>query len=356
MLQEKTFTERIPELEGKVEELPATETWARSFHVFDRRSLVAIDTARAAKRPLLVRGETGTGKSQLARAAAKVLGYHFVSKVIDAQTEIEDLWFRYDAVKRLGEAQLLSIVSTKDSEGSVSRDVNKELAAERFIVPGPMWWTFDRNGAAKHCQKVKLSEQEYALYLNKETLEEASESKRPSVLLLDEIDKADVNLANSLLEALGNSSFRVSILGEIVGARDASICPLVVITSNDEKQLPPAFLRRCVVLELSLPEDPDVFRDLLCKRGRQHHQGNNGKSSIADKVLEEAASQLWNDREKAKELGLPLPGQAEYLDILNVLVENAKGTENQSALLKEISEFVFQKHSSLRESSSEIQK
>lgn len=344
----RTFERLVDNIDTKeVYALAATETWPKTYHAFDRRSLLAIDAARAAKRPLLIRGEPGTGKSQLARAAAHILNSHFISKVIDAQTEIEDLWFRYDAVRRLGEAQLLGAMGESDSIKK-----REELQLKHFIIPGPMWWAFDWQDALNHCQEAKLAEYGYPVYPSEQS---TTKKKRSTVLLLDEIDKADADLANSLLEALGNSSFRVDMLGKTIGARDeTSTCDLVVITSNEEKHLPPAFLRRCVVLKLSLPENQLDFIDFLCLRGKQHHQNSNskGKSTISDEVLEEAAKQLWHDRQQATRLGLSLPGQAEYLDMLNVLVENAKTPEKQLELLNEMSEFVFQKHDGLQTSSS----
>ena len=325
----------------KVYELEATETWSHSFHVFDQRSLLAIDAARAAKRPLLVRGEPGTGKSQLARAAAHILGSHFISKVIDAQTQIEDLWFHYDAVKRLGEAQLLG-ATQKDSP-----DLDVKLELKRFIIPGPMWWAFDKEDAAKHFKDAQLAERGYATPLFQQNSNAIS--KEHSVLLLDEIDKADADLANSLLETLGNGAFRVNMLGKTIGANNStSTCSLVVITSNDERHLPPAFLRRCVVLKLTLPKSETKFCKLLCKRGKQHHQDEKGNSTISHDVLNKAAQQLWEDRQRAETKGVSLPGQAEYLDMLSVLVEHAENPEKQLSLLEKVREFVFQKHDVLK--------
>lgn len=336
-----TFEKLIEKVDtSETYELPAIETWPHSYHVFDKRSLKAIDAARAARRPLLVKGEPGTGKSQLARAAAKVLNSHFIYKVIDAQTEIEDLWFRYDAVRRLGEAQLLAVRQGNSSP----EELNQKLNLKHFIIPGPMWWAFDWQDAAQHCKDAKLAENEYPTYA-------ASENKS-SVLLLDEIDKAEADLANSLLEVLGNGSFKVDLLGKTVGA-NSTACPLVIITSNDERHLPPAFLRRCLVLKLTLPKKEKQFIELLRDRGKQHHQDSKGNSVITEEVLEEAARQLWQDRVKAEDLGLSLPGQAEYLDMLNALVENAETKEKQLEYLEETREFVFQKHDALKTNSAE---
>lgn len=85
-------------------------TWPASVHLFDQQSADAVLAALAAERPLLVRGETGAGKSQLARAAAQALGRLFVSTVVHSRSEAQDLQWEYDAVARLGEAQVLASV------------------------------------------------------------------------------------------------------------------------------------------------------------------------------------------------------------------------------------------------------
>lgn len=304
--------------------LAEVETWPESYHVFDRRSLLAVDAARASGRPLLVRGEPGTGKSQLARAVAHpdLLNARFVSKVIDAQTDIEDLWFRYDAVQRLAVAQI-----AKD-------DSLADLEVGKFIIPEAMWLAYDFE-SAKAQSDVANSK------LPEHLQQRAEAEKTETVLLLDEIDKADADLANSLLEVLGNGAFRVNMLqGKTVGGKTK---PLVIFTSNDEKQLPPAFLRRCIVLNLALPTTEARFKDFLKERARKHHPDK----TLSEEVLEEAASLLWKDRRAAEGLGLSRPGQAEYLDMIKVLVESEVEEQAQLELLDEVQDFVFRKHEAL---------
>ncbi|HRI06583.1 MAG TPA: AAA family ATPase [Nannocystaceae bacterium] len=117
-------------------------------HRFDEESLNAIFAALAAERPLLVRGEPGTGKSQLARAAAEVLGRAFIWRVVDAQTQVSDLFYTFDAISRLARAQVVGplLAGAKDPvTGEAGMlDVRALLDERNFVAPGPLWWAFAR--------------------------------------------------------------------------------------------------------------------------------------------------------------------------------------------------------------------
>ena len=180
------------------------------------------------------------------------------------------------------------------------------------------------------------------------------------VLLIDEIDKADTSLPNSLLEVLGNGGFRVPLLNQTVRTPLGSPTPLVIITTNEERELPPAFVRRCLVLHLRVDDEQflrgwwnrqlvqrsELFspeRALikwLAERGETHFAG-----IFTAKVRERAAELLARDRRKARQAGLIRPGQAEYLDLLRALRNMAadSGEQRQLALLEQISPFVLVK-------------
>jgi len=332
--------------------LSAIGTWRKNVHVFDDRSAQAIRAALAAGRPLLVRGEPGTGKSQLARAAAKVLQRKFLSQVIDAHTEIQDLWYRFDAVSRLGNAQVLSVNGKPE-------DVKSELDPKKYLSPGILWWAFAWERAEKH-------QCEHPLF--RPDQQDHFEKNNGVVLLLDEIDKADADLPNSLLETLDNGKFTVPWIHDSVGIDGQGKIPrpLVVITTNEDRQLPGAFVRRCLVLDLSLPEKESDLIEHLKERAVHHfplkeetdqeesdqeikrdqHKRLLAKSRFDERVLTEVAKQLYQDRQQADALGVTPPGQAEYLDILRVLdrfVRN-EAPEKQLALLKEIQDFSFKKY------------
>lgn len=310
-------------------EIPATGSWEKTKHVFDEESIWAVNASLASRRPLLIKGEPGTGKSQLARAAAFVLKRGFLSEVVYSGLECHDLQFRFDAVARLGKAQILGAKAGCDD----MLDIDRELDPINFLTPGPLWWTFDWVSAKKHIKDNKIDAK----------IPEVSDDFNPdngSVLLIDEIDKADADLPNGLLETLGNGGFKVPYLDKPVKFSGRNI-PLVVVTTNGERELPAAFVRRCMVLELKLDKDKLKLSKWLIKRGRVHF-----KDRCDDAVIARAAKLLVNDREVAIQEGITPPGQAEYLDLLRA-VSNLSDTGNDPAeVLEFISKFALKKHSS----------
>jgi MoxR-like ATPase len=227
-----------------------------SVYVYTDEIVLMINVALATGRPLLISGSAGSGKSSLARNVARLRKWHYFEEVITPRTQARDLLWRFDAVRRLRDAQA------------------KELGPiEQYLRRGVLWEAF------------------------------VADDKR-SVVLLDEIDKADPDVPNSLLVALGSLEFTVEETNEPVVA-SASEPPLVVITTNNERELPKPFMRRCVLLAL---QPPDVPR--LLEIADAHGLGQDEKlaRSLAERVVELAA--------KASAAGLPEPSAAEYLDAL----------------------------------------
>jgi len=300
--------------------LPAMAAWPESRHLFDDVQRDALRAAEAAGRPLLVRGDPGTGKSQLAHAAAVAAGRLFLPFVVDSRTEASDLMWRYDAVARLADAHLSGVPGAGVPQG---------LDAKQYVQPGPLWWAFNWTAAAVQADQLRAK-------CSQPDQPNAWSPAQGSVLLIDEIDKAEAELPNGLLEALGNGRFTVPLTGTVVQRAAGAPAPLVVITTNDERELPAAFLRRCMVLTLELPQGA-ALKDFLVARGRLHF-GAWARQHQA--VLDAAADDLLQDREDAVRKGLYQPGLAEYLDLLRALM-NVGG--DPAAQLGRLRQFAYRK-------------
>lgn len=305
--------------------LPTTGSWPQTRHQFDEKSIWAIRAAVAARRPLLVRGEPGSGKSQLARAAAHIMRRAFIFEVIHAGSQGRDLQYYYDTVARLGEAQTLPV------SGNAGMEIKKKLDPTHFITPGALWWAFNWDHA--HAQFERSNQA-----VRRPVRPAGWQPEKGTVLLIDEIDKADADLPNGLLETLGNGAFSVPYLDMPVRIPGDSF-PLVIITTNEERELPAAFIRRCLVLHLKLPQAEDALLEWLCERGRIHFEDD-----CSEMVRREAAIELIKDRVAAMQRGLPPPGQAEYLDILRAVKNIAgKSYQKQIQVLMSIQDFALVK-------------
>lgn len=320
--------------------LPAVGTWPESQHLFDMESVWAIRTALATGRPLLLRGKPGMGKSQLARAAAVKLGVPFLSVVVDERTERDDLLLSYDAVARLAQAQVVGALA-KDGE-----DWKKGLEEQCFIRPGPLWWAFDWKGAS---DQALLSTEQGRTCLVPEVPKgwtPASQCLCGPVILVDEIDKADASVPNGLLETLANDGFEVQQPSKSVMRPAGVPPPLVVITTNEERELPAAFLRRCLVHRMVFPAEGAQAEAFLIGRARVHFRSDE----VSDAVCKEVAEQLWKDREKARKAGGHEPGPAEYLDVIRALADMGKAEEAhqretfQRKAFQRVRAFAFEKH------------
>jgi MoxR-like ATPase len=284
------------------EDLTIKNEAQKLFHIFNEADCYALWAAYAAGRPLLVRGKSGTGKSQMAKAIAHQLGWAFVSEVIRGNTELSDLHWHFDAIGRLGEAQAMSKVECN----------LKELKAGKFLSPSAFWWAYDWESAEQQHNQCRTR-----LKAKPENKNNAHENG--VVLLIDEIDKAEPDLPNGLLETLGNYQFTVPYINQTIKANPEKV--LVIITTNEERELPTAFVRRCFVHTLKMEED-----ELWLKQRGELHFGDK----IAESVYVDAAKLLLDDRKLYKRYP---PGLAEYIDLLSAL-SKLEPDEQQQRLTK----------------------
>ena len=226
---------------------------------------VAVNAAVTLERPLLVKGEPGTGKTELARQVAKALGLDMIEWNIKSTTRAQQGLYEYDAVSRLRDSQL--------GDPRVHDIAN-------YIKRGKLWDAFDAP------DKV--------------------------VLLIDEIDKADIEFPNDLLQELDRMEFHVYETGETVSARTR---PIVIITSNNEKELPDAFLRRCFFHYIRFPDEATMRRIV-----NVHHPG------IKESLLARALARFFELRDTP---GLKKkPSTSEVLDWLKLLLAEDLGPED----------------------------
>ena len=219
--------------------------------------MLAVNAALALERPLLIKGEPGTGKTLLAFEVARALGRPLFQWHIKSTTKAQQGLYEYDAVSRLRDSQL--------GDARVA-DIGN------YIRHGVLW--------------------------------EAFECDEPAIVLIDEIDKADIEFPNDLLRELDRMEFNVYETHQTIEARHR---PLVVITSNNEKELPDAFLRRCFFHYIRFPD-----RDTMERIVDVHYPG------LKKALLQEALEVFFNLRDVP---GLKKkPSTSELLDWLKILL------------------------------------
>jgi MoxR-like ATPase len=317
--------------------LDAHDSWPKADHLFDDESVWAVQTALAIGRPLLLRGEPGIGKSQLARAVAAVLDVPFLYHVVDERCERDDLLYTYDAVARLAEAQVAALTAKESGT-----DWRKELDECHFVRPGVLWWAFNWKDAAD--RSAKFHERLHRTWNPPKAPDDWPQAapSRPCgpVVLIDEIDKADPSVPNGLLECLGNEGFHTAQLGHSVRLAEGAKPPLIILTTNEERELPAAFLRRCLVLHLRFPMDREAGIEFLVKRATALRNGTGLSEGLCRKV----ADCIVTDRSEARSR-TALPGAAEYLELLRALHRHAPNDEAaQIRRLEQIKAFVLSKH------------
>jgi MoxR-like ATPase len=276
-----------------------------AVYVYAEEIILAVNVAMATGRPLIIRGPSGSGKSSLAKSVAVECNLPYIEAVITSRTQARDLQWQVDLLKRLQDAQT----------SQLSPDW------QNYITPGPMWWAFDPKSAIN---QIKASgdgaiPDGFSQFVADSTFKKA-------VLLIDEIDKADPDVPNNLLKPLGELCFVVEEFGFLVETKEP---PLVFITTNDERDLPAAFLRRCVELDM-----PSFGRHRLIQVGRCH-------LNDAPMALLEAIADFLLEKTQGSDAGSP--NAAEYLDMVRACIQ--LGIDPNSEGFEKLSRIILMQHS-----------
>ncbi|WP_204141292.1 MoxR family ATPase [Halomicronema sp. CCY15110] len=280
-----------PEAELDAESQPKQKKVFKEFYLPDEGLKEAVDLAIALGRPLLLQGEPGCGKTRLAYAVAYTLGLPLEESYVKSTSRAQDLLYTYDAVNRLYDAQL------PPEERQRTRDI------KNYIDLGPL---------GRAIKRAQLG--------------------RRSVVLIDEIDKADIDFPNDLLWELDRLEFRVTEASEMhfaVGDKP-ELRPIVFVTHNEEKALPAAFLRRCIFHYIEFPQSQALLQKILATQ------------NIRNQPLSEKATEIIlkiRDLDLTKRPGLSeLLDWVGYLEAVNAPVEKLEELPKLGALIKDESD------------------
>jgi hypothetical protein len=278
-------------------------------YVFSEQEKLAVETAIALKRPLLVRAEPGHPKREFALAISTLLNWGFIEVDIDEFPNIDNLLWSYDAELRQAEAAIIGSMALSGDE------VHRHLDKANFISPGPLWWILDPQSATYQAKMTLGTSQELP-----------SEGDAGCVLFISGADYADDRYLRRIIRILTRRCFDGPSGRQIVGAGDS----LVVFATGGERKLPHNFIRGCVVVS---EESPSM--ELLVAWGKAVF------ANVLDEIFYRAAESILIAREFALNRALPPPGIYDYLDLLGALLAMSSNPEEQLKNLDYLRHYKF---------------
>ena len=291
-----------------------------SVYVYTDEIILAVNVALATRRPLLIGGPSGTGKSTLAQNVARTQGWRYYEEVVTSRTQARDLLWSFDTLRRLNDAQTLKREDLRP--------------ASEYVRPGVLWWAFDPQSARSRSDQPEaglgtLLDDPGLRFLENR----AAAPPLGAVVLVDEIDKADPDVPNNLLVPLGSLEFEVMEAGarpfRVKSRAQLHQGPLVIITTNNERELPAAFLRRCIILKLEPPTRERLIEIAVAQLGEAHR---GLAEAVADRLLQNAA-----------EVASEPPSTAEYLDALRTCRDLQVVPDNASAVWNHVRRLTLHK-------------
>lgn len=283
-------------------------------YLYDPKLKLATEIAIVTQRPLLLLGEPGSGKSSYAPFVARNLKWHYHEYNVTGRTEAKDLLWRFDALGRL-----------RDAQGRIDN-----IDPEYYVTPGVLWQAFDYEHALNYVAQHKRENQNPELAGKSESTVDlnAERDKERAVVLIDEIDKADPNVPNDLLEVIGKNSFTVDETNDYIQRKIPILnnnksankygSLLIIITSNGERDLPPAFVRRCIVHTLEESTEESDFIERWKEIAKLHVGKNIINSKPKMEMINRLAKKCWDLRRDSLNESRRKPSIAEFLDALRI--------------------------------------
>jgi MoxR-like ATPase len=288
---------------------PEVARSADGYLVFDPDLIAAADAAIGLGKPLLLTGEPGIGKSEFANwLAAQPEPCALHRFVVKSTTEGNDLFYRFDTLARFRDAQ---VEAYKSLRGELQAESATGASSDRAAPLHPLrYLRYDALGKAILFSLGRAACEEQGLIsasMGGEAYLSFPEGPTRSVVLIDEIDKAPRDVPNDILDEIDRLSFRVSELDNAEVKVNPGLRPIIVITSNSERDLPKPFLRRCVYYHMRFPESDEILRKIAVQRVGRRYEGNDTLLGQALKLFR----YLRNDVSLNHQ-----PGLAELLDWL----------------------------------------